>query len=110
MALGAARFRIIRQILIESLLLSVTGGAAALGVAWFGAHAILALAYPEAHNMPLHAEPSWPVLVFTFVVSLLTGTVFSVAPAWAASHAQPSESLRGANIAGTALLYRNAHS
>jgi predicted permease len=99
MALGAARFRIIRQILIESLLLSVAGGAVALSVAWFGAHAILALAYPEAHNMPLHAETSWPVLVFTFVVSLLTGTVFSVAPAWAASHAQPSESLRGANIA-----------
>ncbi len=99
MALGAARFRIIRQILIESLLLSVAGGVAALSVAWFGAHAILALAYPEARNMPLHAEPSWPVLVFTFVVSLLTGTVFSVAPAWAASHAQPSESLRGANIA-----------
>jgi len=99
MALGAARFRIIRQILIESLLLSVTGGAAALVVAWFGAHAILALAYPEAHNMPLHAEPSWPVLGFTFLVSLLTGAVFSTAPAWAASHAQPSESLRGANIA-----------
>ena len=99
MALGAARFRIIRQILIESLLLSVAGGVAALGVAWFGAHAILALAYPEAHNMPLHAEPSWPVLGFTFVVSLLTGALSSVAPAWAASNTQSSESLRGANIA-----------
>jgi macrolide transport system ATP-binding/permease protein len=99
MALGATRIRIIRQILIESLLLSGAGGIAALAVAWFGAHAILLLAYPEAHNMPLHAEPSWPVMVFTFVVSLLTGTVFSVAPAWMASHAQPSESLRGANIA-----------
>ena len=71
----------------------------ALGVAWFGAHAILALAYPEAHNMPLQANLSWPVLGFTFIVSLLTGAVFSVAPAWAASRAQPSESLRGANIA-----------
>jgi predicted permease len=99
MALGAARFRIIRQILIESLMLSVAGGVAALGVAWFGAQAILALAYPEAHNMPLDPEPSWSVLGFTFLVSLLTGAVFSVAPAWTASHAQPSESLRGANIA-----------
>jgi macrolide transport system ATP-binding/permease protein len=99
MALGATRSRIIRQILMEGLLLSVAGGLAALGVAWFGAHAILALAYPEAHNMPLHAEPSWPVLGFTFLVSLVTGIIFSVAPAWASSHAQPSESLRGANIA-----------
>jgi predicted permease len=99
MALGAARLRIFRQILIESLMLSAAGGVAALCVAWLGAHAILALAYPEAHNMPLHAEPSWTVLGFTFLISLLTGAAFSVAPAWAASHAQPSDSLRGANIA-----------
>lgn len=99
MALGASRLIIMRQILIESLLLSVAGGAAALGVAWFGAKAILTLAYPEAHNMPLHAEPSWPVLGFTFLVSVLTGALFSVAPAWAASHTQSSESLRGANVA-----------
>jgi len=99
MALGASRLNIIRQILTESLLMSVAGGVAALGVAWFGAKAILALAYPEAHNMPLHAEPSWPVMGFTFLVSLATGALFSVAPAWAASHTQSSESLRGANIA-----------
>jgi predicted permease len=80
MALGAARRRIVRQILTESLLLSVAGGTAGLGVAWSGAHAILALAYPEAHNMPLQAHPSWPILGFTFLVSLLTGVVFGTAP------------------------------
>ncbi len=99
MALGAARFRIIRQIMIESLLLSIAGGITALGVAWFGAHAILALAYPEAHHMPLHAEPSWPVLGFAFLVSLVTGALFSAAPAWTSSHAQPSEALRATNAA-----------
>jgi len=99
MALGAARFRIVRQILIESVMLSLAGGIAALIVAWLGARAILALAYPEAHNMPLHADPSWEVLGFTFLVSLLTGVVFSMAPAWAASHAQPSDSMRGFNVA-----------
>jgi len=100
MALGAARLRIIRQILTESLLVSIAGGIAGLGVAWFGAHAILALAYPEARNMPLQAHPSWPVLGFTFLVSLFAGVVFSTAPAWASSHAQPAEALRGVNIAG----------
>ena len=99
MALGAARFRIIRHILTESLLLSLAGGAAGLGVAWLGARAILALAYPEAHNMPLQAHPSWPVLGFTFVVCLCTGIVFSMAPAWASSQAQPAEALRGASVA-----------
>jgi macrolide transport system ATP-binding/permease protein len=99
MALGASRVNIIRQILTESLLLSVAGGAAGLVVAWFGAKAILALAYPEAHNMPLHAQPSWPVLGFTFAVSLLTGALFSVAPSWAASHTQSYESLRGVSVA-----------
>ena len=99
MALGAARFRIIRQILTENLLLSAAGGIAGLGVAWAGAHAILALAYPEARNMPLKAHPSWTVLGFTFLVSVFTGIVFSTAPAWASSHAQPAEALRGANIA-----------
>ena len=98
-ALGAARFRIMRQILVESLLLSGAGGLAALGVSWFGARTILALAYPEAHNMPLHAELSWPVLGFALFISVLTGVMFSVTPAWAASHAQPSESLRGVNVA-----------
>jgi len=99
MALGAARMRIIRQILTESVLLSIAGGVAGLAVAWFGAHAVLALAYPEARHMPLDAHPSWPVLGFTFAVSLLTGAVFGTAPSWASAHAQPAEALRGANFA-----------
>lgn len=99
MALGAARRRIVRQILTECLLLSLAGGVAGLGVAWFGAHVILQLAYPEARNMPLDPHPSWPVLGFAFLVSLLTGITFGMAPAWASSHAQPAEALRGASIA-----------
>ena len=97
MALGAARPRIIRQILTESVLLSILGGIAGLAVAWFGCRAILALAFPVAHNMPVQAHPSWPVLGFAFLVSLLTGIVFGAAPAWASSHAEPAEVLRCAN-------------
>ena len=103
MSLGAGRRRIVRQILTECLLLSVAGGLAGLGIAWFGAHAILALAYPEAHNMPLDTHPSLPILGFAFLVSLLTGILFGIAPAWASSHAQPAEALRGA---GTSSRYR----
>ena len=94
--LGATRRRIIRQIVTESLILSVAGGAAGLGVAFLGSRAILALAFPLSH-MPVSSRPSWGVLLFAFAVSLLTGVLFSAAPAWIASHAQPAEASRGSN-------------
>jgi len=97
MALGAARVRLIRQILTQSVLLSLIGGAAGLTVAYGLSHMILAVAFPEAHNMPLQASPSLPVLGFAFLVSLLTGVIFGIAPAWLASLAKPAEALRGAN-------------
>jgi predicted permease len=97
MALGAGRSRLIRQILTESVLLSCIGGLAGLAVAYAGSHTILALAFPDAKNMPIAASPSLPVLGFAFVVSLLTGTLFGAVPAWLSSHAQPAEALRGVN-------------
>jgi predicted permease len=95
MALGAARTRLLRQILTESLLLSLIGGLAGLAVAWFGCQMILALAFPEARNMPIQTSPSLPVLGFDFLLSLLTGAIFGTAPAWISSHGQPAEAFRG---------------
>jgi macrolide transport system ATP-binding/permease protein len=97
MALGAGRRTVIRQILTESVLLSFVGGVAGLTVAYGGCHTILALAFPGAKNMPISASPSWTVLGFAFVVSLLTGIFFGAGPAWLSSHAQPADALRGAN-------------
>jgi predicted permease len=97
MALGAGRHRITRQILTESILLSCIGGLAGLAVAFLGTHTILALAFPDARNMPIDASPSTTVLGFAFLVSLVTGILFGTAPAWLSSHAQPAEALRGAN-------------
>ncbi len=97
MAIGAARKRILRQILTESVLLSCLGGAAGLAVAYMGCRLILALAFPDARNMPIEASPSLIVLGFTFVVSLITGVLFGVGPAWLSLHAQPAEALRGVN-------------
>jgi len=97
MALGAGRGRVIRQILTESILLGCIGGLVGLVVAYAGSHTILALAFPDARNMPISASPSLPVLGFAFLVSLLTGILFGTAPAWISSHAQPAEALRGAN-------------
>jgi predicted permease len=97
MALGAHRNRIIRQMLTESVVLACMGGLAGLGVAYAGTRMLLSLAFPDALGLPIHASPSPVVLVFAFGLSLATGLVFGIAPAWITSHSEPAEALRGSN-------------
>ncbi len=97
MALGAGRARVIRQIVTECVLLSCIGGLVGLAVAYMGSRTILALAFPDARNLPIDASPSLAVLGFAFLVSLATGVAFGFAPAWFSAHAQPAEVLRGVN-------------
>ncbi len=96
MALGAPRARLIRQIITESVLLAVLGGLAGLFVAFEGTRVILALAFRGAHYVPISATPSLAVLGFAFLLSLITGIVFGVMPAWITSHSDPADALRGA--------------
>jgi macrolide transport system ATP-binding/permease protein len=93
-ALGAQRGRIVRQLLTESVLLSSMGGLAGLLVAFAGARMLLMLAFPESQNVPIGAGPSPTVIAFAFALSLLTGVLFGVAPAWIAAQAQPADALR----------------
>jgi len=95
-ALGAPRSRLIRQVFTESVLLAVLGGVAGLAVAFAGTRTILLMAFRGSHFVPISATPSIPVLVFAFLLSLLTGVLFGVAPAWITSHSDPIEALRGA--------------
>src|SRR5437899_3687802 len=97
MALGAQRKRLIRQMLTESVVLSCLGGIAGLAVAYGGSRLLLAMAFPNAVNLPIDASPSPAVLGFAFGLSLLTGLIFGVAPAWVTSHSQPADALRGSN-------------
>jgi predicted permease len=97
LALGAPRHRLIRQTLIESILLALLGGAAGLLVAFIGVRAILLLAFRGASFVPIQAAPSLLVLGFAFLLSLLTGIVFGVAPAWISARFEPAGILRGAN-------------
>ncbi len=97
MALGAARSRLIRQMLTESVLLACLGGLAGLGVAYAGTRTILSLAFPNSPHVPIEASPSLPVLGFAFLLSLVTGIVFGIVPAWITSHSDPAEALRGVN-------------
>ena len=92
-ALGAARTRIMRQLLTESLLLAMIGGVSALAVSYGGAELLLKLAFPSSQDMPIHATPSPSVLGFAIALSLVTGVLFGVAPAWLSASAQPAEVL-----------------
>ncbi|HTS09335.1 MAG TPA: ABC transporter permease [Candidatus Eisenbacteria bacterium] len=96
LALGAARTRLIRQQLTEAVLLSVLGGIAGLGISYAGARLMLALAFHSATFTPISAAPSLPVLGFAFALSLLTGVLFGVVPAWVTSRSDPAQALHGA--------------
>src|SRR5258708_5899165 len=99
LALGAQRTRLIRQALTESVALAVAGGVAGVAVAWAGTRALLSLAFSGAGSVPIDPRPSLPVLTFALVLSLLTGIVFGVLPAWSAARFDPIDALRGAGRA-----------
>ncbi len=96
-ALGAPRLRLIRQTLVEAVLIALAGGAFALAIAYGGTRALLALAFKGVEISPISPGPSLPVLGFALGIALLTGLLFGTAPAWMASRSQPVEALQGAN-------------
>jgi predicted permease len=91
-AMGAGRGRIVRQLLVESTVLSCVGGAAGLLVAVWGVSLLStasAAALPRAQNIGL----AWPVAVFTLGVSVVTGLVFGLVPAVQAMRSNVRQSL-----------------
>ena len=105
-ALGATRARVARQLLTESLLLSLAGGAAGLLLSVWGVEAIIKL---SPATVPRLAETSIDARVFLFAlgVSVLTGLVFGLAPALSASKTDLAESLKEGGRGGTAGARRN---
>jgi predicted permease len=87
LAVGAGRFRLIRQLLTESVLLGAVGGVVGMLFAVWGKNVLAAMASRDTSFLPPDIEPtlSWRVLLFTLAVSLLTGILFGLAPAWRAT-------------------------
>jgi putative ABC transport system permease protein len=105
-ALGAGRFRVVRQLLTESVLLAVIGGIFGLLLAYWGVHALVAL---SPANLPRVEEiriDRW-VLFFTLGVSLATGAIFGLAPALQASKPDVNEALKDSGRGSTGGLGRN---
>ncbi len=94
-ALGAPRSRLIRQVLIESTVLAVAGGGMGLLIATETTGLLLRLAFHGARYVPIDSAPSLPVLGFAFALSIVTGVVFGIAPAWSASRTDPAAALHG---------------
>ena len=105
-ALGAGRLRIVRQLLTESMLLSLVGGVLGLALAW-GLVRLLVAASPEQLPRVQEIALDLRVLLFTFGVSLLTGLLFGLAPALAATRHSLGHFLKEAGRGGAEGLAHN---
>ncbi len=104
-ALGASRRRMIRQLLTESLLLSITAGAVGLLFALWGTHSGLKLlpdALPRANEIGLDPR----VLLFTTAVTLLAGTIFGLVPAFKSSRIDPQTALKEGGRGASSVRHR----
>jgi len=100
-ALGVSKWRLARQLLTESVILALAGGLAGLLLAWWSLRALVAMA---AASFPRVAEAKmdFPVLAFTILVSLATGILFGLAPAFHAAGHATHETLKEGGRGGSA--------
>jgi predicted permease len=99
LSLGAARMRVIRQLLTESVLLAVAGAVLGVIFAGWGIDLLTTLIGSGKENFTLHAALNWNVLGVTLALSILTGLLFGLAPALQATRVDLAVSLKEAGLA-----------
>ena len=103
LALGSGRWRIVSQLLVESLMLAFAGGLAGLALAFWTDRALLGFLPPSSVPLTISATPDWRVLGFNFGLSLLTGVIFGLIPALQSTRADVAGTLKdeaGAVVGG----------
>ena len=101
-ALGASRGRLVRQLLVESVLLSMIGATIGFALAPSASHLLVALLSTSRAPIALDLASDWRVLAFTFATTALSALLFGVAPAFRATRVAPIEALNahGRTVAG----------
>jgi macrolide transport system ATP-binding/permease protein len=107
LALGASRWRLVRQSLTESLVLALAGGALGLGFAFAGTHVLIALFFRGADYLPVQTAPDLRALAFTLTLSCIAALIFGLLPA-ARMTAKPAPTIKAASsgIKGSRLSSR----
>jgi predicted permease len=100
LALGATRGQLLSQMLTESVLLAFGGGMLGIALSLWATHALSAFRLPTPVPMDLSVGVDWRVLLFTFGLSVGTGMLFGLAPAWAAARPILSNALKGEEFLG----------
>ncbi len=95
LSLGAQRIQLLRQMLLESTLLALGGGVFGLSLCLWGTSALSAFHLPIPLPIDLSVHISWKVLAYTFGLSVATGLLIGVAPAWAASRPMIAKAIKG---------------
>ena len=103
LSLGASRGRLVRQLLVESLVLSAAGGIVGLALAFLLTRGLLRLVPTDGQPLMINAYPDTRILLFTVALTFLTGIVFGLLPALRASRPDPWTTLKDTvgSIAGT---------
>jgi putative ABC transport system permease protein len=94
LSLGARRGRLIRQLLVESIMLSTIGAIAGLLIARWGSRAIVAMLSTRTQVVEVNLAMDWRVFAFTTAVGVITGLLFGVAPALRGTKLTPADALR----------------
>jgi len=108
LSVGASRTRVVRQLLTESVLLSLAGGIAGVAIAQWGIRTLTLLLSDGTEDFTLHAELNWHVLVVTVALSIATGLVFGLAPAFEATRLDLASCLKQLRAAGGRLRCINS--
>ena len=94
LSLGASRWQLIRQFLVESLMLSLAGGAAGIVVSIWVARGLLRFIPQESTDPLINTTPDARILLFTFALSIVTGILFGLAPAWQTTNPDVAPTLK----------------